>query len=50
MNLAQFFFLRGVPGCTGFETPIENLHLCGSAAHPGDFSGRSGWALAEQLL
>ncbi|MEZ4294405.1 MAG: NAD(P)/FAD-dependent oxidoreductase [Polyangiaceae bacterium] len=50
VNLAQFFFLRGVPGCTGFETPIENLHLCGSAAHPGDFSGRSGWALAEQLL
>jgi phytoene dehydrogenase-like protein len=49
-SLAQAFFLRGVPGHAHHTTPIEGLYLCGSAIHPGGYSGRSGWSLAGLLL
>ena len=26
---------RPVPECTGYESPIAGLYLCGSGAHPG---------------
>ena len=50
VSLAQAFFLRPVPGFSGYESPIGNLYLGGSAAHPGGYSGRSGWNLAGRLL
>jgi phytoene dehydrogenase-like protein len=50
VSLAQAFFLRPVPGFSGYESPIGNLYLGGSAAHPGGYSGRSGWSLAGRLL
>jgi phytoene dehydrogenase-like protein len=31
----QLFFNRPVPGWGRYETPIRNLWLCGSSAHPG---------------
>lgn len=50
VNLAQTFFLRPIPGYSRYQSPIENLYLGGSAAHPGGYSGRSGWNLAGALL
>ena len=35
LSLEQLFFLRPVPGWAQFRTPIKNLYMCGSAAHPG---------------
>lgn len=48
--LAQAFFLRPIPGYPRYASPIGNLHMVGSSAHPGGYSGRSGWNLAESLL
>jgi phytoene dehydrogenase-like protein len=31
----QLFFLRPVAGWAQYRTPIRNLYLCGSGAHPG---------------
>jgi len=35
LSLEQLFFLRPTVGWADFRTPIENLYLCGSGAHPG---------------
>jgi len=31
----QMFDFRPVTGWSGYNTPVENLYLCGSACHPG---------------
>lgn len=49
-TLPQTFFLRPFPGFSHYRTPIDNLYLCGSAAHPAGYSGLSGWNLARSLL
>ncbi len=35
LSLEQLFFLRPAPGWARYRTPIRDLWLCGSAAHPG---------------
>jgi phytoene dehydrogenase-like protein len=50
LSLAQAFFLRPIPGYAHYESPIQGLYLGGSAAHPGGYSGLSGWSLAGALL
>jgi len=35
LSLEQLFFSRPVPGWARYRTPIRDLWLCGSAAHPG---------------
>ena len=35
LSLEQLFFNRPVPGWARYRTPVRNLWLCGSAAHPG---------------
>jgi phytoene dehydrogenase-like protein len=35
LSLEQLFFLRPAPGWARYRTPIRNLYVCGSAAHPG---------------
>jgi phytoene dehydrogenase-like protein len=50
VRLEQAFFLRPLPGYSHYESPITNLYLGGSAAHPGGYSGRSGWNLAARIL
>jgi phytoene dehydrogenase-like protein len=35
LALEQLMFLRPVPGWARYRTPIDNLYLCGSSAHPG---------------
>ena len=41
-DLSQSFFLRPIPD---YQEPLENVHLCGTALHPANHTGRSGhWA------
>jgi phytoene dehydrogenase-like protein len=35
LTLEQLFFLRPAPGWAQYRTPIRNLWMCGSGAHPG---------------
>ena len=47
----QLFFLRPVPGWAQYRTPIKNLYLCGSGAHPGGgVMGAPGYNAAREIL
>ncbi len=47
----QLLFLRPVPGWAQYRTPIRNLYLCGSGAHPGGgVMGAPGKLAAETML
>ena len=35
MSLDQLYFSRPIPKYSNYKTPIKNLYLCGSGAHPG---------------
>jgi phytoene dehydrogenase-like protein len=35
LTLEQLFFLRPAPGWAKYATPVRNLWMCGSGAHPG---------------
>ena len=35
LSLEQLFFLRPAPGWARYRTPIRDLWMCGSGAHPG---------------
>jgi phytoene dehydrogenase-like protein len=51
MALDQIFFMRPVPGWSGYHTPIENLYLCGSSTHPGGgITGLPGYYAAREIL
>ena len=51
LALEQLFFLRPVPGWAQYRTPIRNLFLCGSAAHPGGgIMGAPGRNAALEIL
>ncbi len=51
LSLEQLFFLRPVPGWAQYETPIDQLYMCGSATHPGGgIMGAPGKNAAEKIL
>jgi phytoene dehydrogenase-like protein len=51
MLLDNLFAFRPVPGYADYHTPVKNLYLCGSAAHPGGgVMGAAGWNAARQML
>ena len=51
LSLEQLFFLRPVAGWARFRTPLRNLYLCGSAAHPGGgIMGAPGRLAALEIL
>jgi phytoene dehydrogenase-like protein len=51
LSLEQLFFLRPVPGWAQFRTPVKNLYICGSAAHPGGgIMGAPGRLAAVEVL
>jgi phytoene dehydrogenase-like protein len=51
LSLEQLFFLRPAPGWANYRTPIKNLYLCGSAAHPGGgIMGAPGRNAAVRIL
>jgi phytoene dehydrogenase-like protein len=51
LSLEQLLFLRPVQGFARYRTPIRNLWLCGSGAHPGGgIMGAPGELCAKELL
>jgi phytoene dehydrogenase-like protein len=51
LRLEQLFFMRPVPGCAQYRTPIDGLYLCGAGAHPGGgVTGGPGRNAAHQVL
>ncbi|MGD0499443.1 MAG: NAD(P)/FAD-dependent oxidoreductase [Bryobacteraceae bacterium] len=51
MSLDQMFAMRPVAGWARYRTPIRNLYLCGSGAHPGGgVMGAPGYNCAREML
>jgi phytoene dehydrogenase-like protein len=51
MTLDQVLFMRPVPACSRYRTPVRNLYLCGSGSHPGGaIAGGAGANAAQQIL
>ncbi len=51
LALDQIFFMRPLPGWARYHTPIDNLFLCGSGAHPGGgITGLPGYYAAKTIL
>jgi phytoene dehydrogenase-like protein len=51
MALDQILLMRPVPRWTRYRTPIKNLYLCGSGAHPGGgVTGLPGYYAAKEIL
>lgn len=51
MSLDQMFVLRPVAGWARYRTPIRDLYLCGSGAHPGGgVMGAPGYNAAREIL
>jgi phytoene dehydrogenase-like protein len=51
LSLDQIFFMRPVPGYSHYRTPIQNLYMCGAAAHPGGgVTGIPGSLAAQAIL
>ena len=51
MSPSSLFFMRPLPGYADYRTPIEGLHLCGAATHPGGgVMGACGYNAAREIL
>ncbi|MBC7924283.1 MAG: NAD(P)/FAD-dependent oxidoreductase [Bryobacteraceae bacterium] len=51
MSLDQMFVMRPVAGWARYRTPLKNLYLCGSGAHPGGgVMGAPGHNCAQAIL
>jgi phytoene dehydrogenase-like protein len=51
LTLEQLFFLRPAPGWARYMTPVRNLWMCGSGAHPGGgIMGAPGRNAARRIL
>jgi phytoene dehydrogenase-like protein len=51
LSLDRLFFMRPVPGWSGYRTPIHGLYLCGAGAHPGGgVTGAPGYNAARRVL
>jgi phytoene dehydrogenase-like protein len=51
LALDQFFTMRPLLDWARYQTPIQNLYLCGSGTHPGaGLTGGSGANAARQIL
>jgi phytoene dehydrogenase-like protein len=51
LSLEQLFWGRPVPGMARYRTPVRNLWICGSSAHPGGgIMGAPGRNAAMEVL
>jgi phytoene dehydrogenase-like protein len=51
LSFEQLFFLRPAPGFAQYRTPLRNLYLCGSGAHPGGgVMGAPGALAAREII
>ncbi len=47
----QLFFMRPLPGCARYATPVAALYLCGAGTHPGGgVTGAPGFNAARRIL
>ncbi|MDQ2865216.1 MAG: NAD(P)/FAD-dependent oxidoreductase [Candidatus Eremiobacteraeota bacterium] len=51
MPVHNLYMFRPIPGYADYKTPVKNLFMCGSAAHPGGgVMGAPGWNAARVML
>ncbi len=51
MGLDQMFIMRPIGGYARYQTPFENLYLCGAGTHPGGgVTGAPGYNAAREIL
>ncbi len=51
LSLDQFFTMRPLLDWARYQTPVQNLYLCGSGTHPGaGLTGGSGANAAKEIL
>jgi phytoene dehydrogenase-like protein len=50
LALDQFLFMRPVPTCARYATPLRGLWLCGTGTHPASASGAGGLLAAREML
>ena len=50
LALDQVLFMRPVPQCARYATPLPGLWLCGAGSHPGSHGGAAGLLAASELL
>jgi len=50
LALDQFTFMRPVPQCARYATPLPGFWLCGVGSHPANASGASGLLAARAVL
>ncbi|MBW8010592.1 MAG: NAD(P)/FAD-dependent oxidoreductase [Chloroflexi bacterium] len=51
MGLDQLLFMRPIAGYGQYQTPIENLYLCGAGTHPGGgVTAAPGYNAAREIL
>ncbi len=51
ISLEQMFFMRPLPRWSHYETPVDNLYLCGAGTHPGGgVTGAPGYNAAHAIL
>lgn len=51
LALDQFLFMRPVPECARYRTPVAGLWLCGGGSHPGaGTAGATGMLAAKEIL
>jgi phytoene dehydrogenase-like protein len=48
--LDQILFMRPVPACARYASPLPGLWLCGAGTHPASGAGASGALAARELL
>ena len=47
--LDQFLFMRPLPSCARYATPLSGFFLCGTGSHPGHATGVAGLLATQQL-
>ena len=51
LTMDQVLFMRPVPECARYRTPIQGLYLCGAGTHPGGgVNGVSGYLAAREIV
>jgi phytoene dehydrogenase-like protein len=50
LALDQLLFMRPVPECARYETPLSGYSLCGTGSHPGWASGAGALMAARELV
>lgn len=50
LALDQFLFMRPVPACARYATPLPGFWLCGTGSHPAVAGGAAGMLAAREVL